>query len=279
MRPVYTRGMRVFASPAPRALGFALLALLLLWLTPTSAFAAPPTVAVMYFDYQGKDAELALLKKGLASMLISDLSGQAAFSVVERERLEDVLAELKLQTSAKIDPTSAVKAGKLLGARYLVLGSYFDALKLLRIDARVIAVETGKVLTSVGASGAPDDFLALEQKLAGELNARLMTALATAPAVEPAKKPKPSKLKKGAPGDAQVAVREPDGDAGTPTKPRTRARPPKQLKAATAVEYGRALSALDRRDVAGATSSLKKVVAEAPDFELASLDLNRLMKP
>jgi hypothetical protein len=27
-----------------------------------------------------------------------------------------------------------------------------------------------------------------------------------------------------------------------------------------------------------ATTRLKKVVAEAPDFELASLDLNRLMK-
>jgi TolB-like protein len=244
-----------------------LFALLAAWLLPTFAFAAPPTVAVMYFDYQGKDEELALLKKGLASMLISDLAGQEAFDVVERERLEDVLSELKLQSSAKIDQASAVKAGKLLGARYLVLGGYFDVLKTLRVDARVVDVETGKVLKSTGASGKPEEFLAIEQKIASELGVELNDALTRA-AIK--KKPQPTK-----PAKAAVAVAA--GDAGV-RKPVQRVRAPKQLKAATAVEYGRALSALDRRDVKAATASLKKVVAEAPDFELASLDLNRLMK-
>lgn len=245
-----------------------LLVALALCLLPLVAHAAPPTVAVMYFDYQGKDEELALLKKGLASMLISDLAGQEAFNVVERERLEDVLGELKLQSSAKIDQASAVKAGKLLGARYLVLGGYFDVLKTLRVDARVVEVETGKVLKSVGGSAKPEDFLSVEQKLAGELNRELNQLLTR---TQPAPKQKPEK-----PGKSQTALASADAGAA---KPAQRARPPKQLKAQTAIEYGRALSALDRRDVQAATSSLKKVVADAPDFELASLDLNRLMKP
>jgi TolB-like protein len=245
-----------------------LFALACLWLAPLRAHAAPPTVAVMYFDYQGKDAELALLKKGLASMLISDLAGQEAFSVVERERLEDVLSELKLQTSTRIDQASAVKAGKLLGARYLVLGGYFDVLKTLRVDARVVEVETSKVLTSVGASAKPEEFLSIEQKLASELSAHLHSVLTRAQPKTKQKPETPSKL------ESVIAT----SDAGV-AKPARRARPPKQLKAQTAIEYGRALSALDRRDVKEATSSLKKVVAEAPDFELASLDLNRLMKP
>jgi TolB-like protein len=247
------------------------LALLLALFLPNLVSAAPPTlptVAVMYFDYQGKDEELALLKKGLASMLISDLAGQEAFSVVERERLEDVFAELKLQTSAKIDQASAVKAGKLLGAHYLVLGGYFDVLKTLRVDARVIDVETGKVLKSAGASGKPDEFLTIEQKLASELGAHLNDVLTRANVKsksKPERAPKP-----------EVAVAANDAGARRPAR---HARPPKQLKAATAIEYGRALSALDRRDVKEATTSLKKVVQDAPDFELASLDLNRLMKP
>ena len=253
----------------------AALSLVLAALLPASAFAAPsvPTVAVVYFDYQGKDEELALLKKGLASMLISDLAGRETFSVVERERLEDVLGELKLQSSAKIDQASAMKAGRLLGARYLVLGGCFDVLKTLRVDARVVEVETGKVLSSVGASGAPDTFASIEQKLASDLGARLEEALARA--ATPAKskaKPQPTKL---AANDAGALLA---GDAGSLANAARRARPPKQLRTSTAIEYSRALGALDRRNVKEATTRLKKVVAEAPDFELASLDLNRLMK-
>jgi len=256
----------------------AALLLLLVSFVPTSAFAAPPAVAVMYFDYQGKDEELALLKKGLASMLISDLAGREPFSVIERERLEDVLGELKLQSSAKIDQASAVKAGRLLGARYLVLGGFFDVLKTLRVDARVVEVETGKVLSSVGASGTPDAFLSIEQKLATDLGTRLEEALARAlaPVKGKAKRRPTGQLAANDAGSPNVVGAR---DAGPPAKALSRARPPKQLKASTAIEYSRALGALDRRDVKEATTRLKKVVAEAPDFELASLDLNRLMKP
>jgi TolB-like protein len=255
------------------------LVLLCALLVPASALAAPPAVAVMYFDYQGKDEELALLKKGLASMLISDLAGQEAFNVIERERLEDVLGELKLQGSAKIDQASAVKAGKLLGARYLVLGGYFDVLKTLRVDARVVEVETGKVLKSTGASGKPDEFLSIEQKLAGALNTHLNEVLTRVETKVKTKPDRPAKTEKTDKNESALATHDAGVAAQEQNIAKRRARPPKQLKAATAVEYGRALSALDRRDVKEATASLKKVVAEAPDFELASLDLNRLMKP
>ncbi|MCA9553768.1 MAG: hypothetical protein KC933_27250, partial [Myxococcales bacterium] len=120
---------------------------------------APPTVAVMYFDYQGKDEEMALLRKGLAQMLISDLPAGDAYTLVERDRLQDVLDELELSKSVKVDPATAQKVGKLLGARYLVLGGYFDLMGTLRVDARVVRVETGEVVRSVGAHGKPDDFL------------------------------------------------------------------------------------------------------------------------
>jgi curli biogenesis system outer membrane secretion channel CsgG len=107
-----------------------------------------PTVAVLYFDYQGKNEELSVLKKGIAQMLISDLSASAAFTVVERDRLEEVLAELKLGQTKAFDPASAAKIGELLGAKFLVLGGYFDVMGTLRVDARVVEVETGRVRCS-----------------------------------------------------------------------------------------------------------------------------------
>jgi TolB-like protein len=229
------------------------LLLLALALLPVTARAGDrrPTVAVLYFDYGGKNADMAVLRKGLAQMLISDLSSLDAVRLVERDRLEEVLAELKLGQSAKIDPASAAKVGKLLGARYLVLGGYFDLMTTLRADARVVEVETGKVLSSTGATGKPEDFLTLEQKLGEEL-AKILKAKAT---------PLP----------------EPREDA-PPAKKVERPKPPAQLKTRTALRYSKALDAIDRKDRETAKKELLAVVKEQPDFQLATVDMDRLIQ-
>ena len=134
---------------------------------------AGTTIGVLYFDYAGKNAELAPLSKGLAQMLISDLAAVDTVRVVERERLQAVLDEQKLgeswKKSGKIDSRTAARIGKLLGARYLVLGTYFDAMGAFRADARLVDVETGQIVKSIGANGKAEDFIALEQLLADGL--------------------------------------------------------------------------------------------------------------
>ena len=158
---------------------------------PAAAQPAKPTVAVHYFDYSGKDDQMGMLRKGLAQMMISDLSSLDAIQLVERDRLEEILAELKLGQSGKIDAATAAKAGKLLGARYMVLGGYFDLKGALRVDARIVEVETGKVVQSVGATGGADDFVPLEQKLVSDIGGVLAKQLA----IPPAKTPPPPRVK------------------------------------------------------------------------------------
>jgi TolB-like protein len=220
------------------------------WCAPVAAAPERPTVAVLYFDYSGKDAELGVLRKGLAQMLISDLSAIDGVRLVERDRLEEILAELKLGQSGKIDPASAAKVGKLLGARYMVLGGYFDLMETLRADARVVEVETGKVVQSIGASGKPQDFLGVEQKLSVELAKILVSKAVT-----------------GAPAAASQAP-----------PPEPKVKRPAQLKTRTAVRYAKALDALDRKDKKTAKLELQAVVKEQPDFKLAALDMDRLMQ-
>jgi TolB-like protein len=218
---------------------------------------ARPTVAVLYFDYSGRDPELDPLRKGLAQMLISDLSAADAVRVVERERLEAVLAEQKLASSGKIDAKTAARVGKLLGARFLVLGSYFDVMKSMRVDARLVDVETGQIVQSIGADGKADDFLGLEQKVAAGL--RDATArLASAPATV---KETPARL---------------DPPPARPRRPPPKL--PKRLKTDTAVKYGQALAALDAGKRSDARTLLGTVLTAQPDFELASRDLERLMQ-
>jgi TolB-like protein len=227
---------------------------------PLCARAAPPdarpTVAVLYFDYSGKDGEMAVLKKGLAQMLISDLSALDGVRLVERDRLEEILAELKLAQSGKIDTATAAKVGKLLGARYLVLGGYFDLMGTLRADARVVEVETGKVVQSTGAQGKPQDFLDLEQKLSASV-AKILSAKATAAVVTP---------------EPPTTTNAATATAAKPPKP------PKQLATKLALRYSKALDAKDRGDKATAKKELVAVVKEQPDFRLAQLDIDKLIQ-
>lgn len=220
----------------------------LLALIPENALAGEkPTVAVMYFDYQGKDEQMGLLRKGLAQMLISDLSDGESYQIVERDRLQEILDELKLNQSKKIDKKTANKIGKLLGARFMVLGGYFDLMGTLRVDARIVEVETGKVVKSVGGNAMPDEFLQLEQKLAGDLQAVLTGQL-------------------------------PKAQRARPPRGRRRPKSPKKLKAATAVKYSEALDAIDKQDKKRAKKKLQEVLKEQPDFSLAQLDLKNLVQ-
>lgn len=223
---------------------------LLALLAAAPAVAGKPTVAILYFDYEKED-ELAVLKKGLTQMLISDLAGHEKVSLVERVRLQDVLAELQLAQSKKTDPETAVKVGKLLGAKYIVVGGYFQVLGQLQVTARLVEVETSKTLAGVQARGKPDDFFQLEQDVSGQLGKAFSEKIETAatPAKEKAPPTEAKKVKK-----------------------------PAKLPLQQAVQYARALDAIDKKDQETAKKELQAVVKAQPDFELATLDLATMMK-
>lgn len=161
--------------PAPALLVSAL------WAATAAAPAArpPPTVAVSYFDNNTGKAEYDPLAKGLADMLITDLGQLQALRIVEREKLNQILAELKLSRSKFIDPKTAQRLGKGLAAQFILSGGYALAGDTIRIDARVFNVETGAVLTSQRVEGKKDEFFALEKEIADILIAALEVKLAS----------------------------------------------------------------------------------------------------
>lgn len=126
---------------------------------------AAETVCVLYFDNNTGDKSWDPLKKGLADMVVSDLAGLEGLTVVERSRLEDVLGELKLQRSSQFDPATAQKLGKLVGARFAVTGSISAVAPKIRIDVRLIEVESGKVIVADKVVGDPNRFFDLQANL------------------------------------------------------------------------------------------------------------------
>jgi len=109
-----------------------------------------PGIAVLPFDNSGsygQDKEnFDALQKGIAGMLISELAANPAARVVEREEIEKLLAEQSLGASGRVTPETAAKIGKLVGARYVVAGTFIDFYGDFRLDARLVNVETSEIV-------------------------------------------------------------------------------------------------------------------------------------
>ena len=147
----------------------ALLPALALLLTPGLSEAAEKRIAVSYFSNNSGDPSFDALGRGLAEMLITDLTLVEDIQVVERSRLNEVLGELELQKSAFIDPKTAVVVGKGVGASHILTGSFVAIDPEMRIDARLVEVATGKVVQAKAVTGAASEFFLLEKELAGIL--------------------------------------------------------------------------------------------------------------
>jgi TolB-like protein len=126
-------------------------------------------LAIIYFDNTGGEANMDKLKKGLADMLITDLSNVGMLYIVERDKLESILKEQKLSNSKEFDPNTAAKVGKLVGAQMILTGGYFELGGSMRIDARFIDVETGKILKSDGVDGATSSFFKIQKQLSWKI--------------------------------------------------------------------------------------------------------------
>jgi curli biogenesis system outer membrane secretion channel CsgG len=87
-------------------------------------------VAVLDFDYATvKSASMAWfgtdqdIGKGIADMLIEKLVNGNSYRVIDRKRLDKILAEQNFSNSDRADPNSAAKIGRILGVSAIITGS------------------------------------------------------------------------------------------------------------------------------------------------------------
>lgn len=81
------------------------------------------TIAVGYLKDKSRDQSLRPFQKGLTAMLITDISKVSSFTVVEREKLQALLEEMKLGQTGIVDEKTAPRVGRLLMAENMVTGS------------------------------------------------------------------------------------------------------------------------------------------------------------
>lgn len=132
--------------------------------------AARGALGVTPFRLSSSDARLTALGYALADLLVTDLSRSSQLQLVERSRLGDVLRELDLAKSGRVDSASAPRVGQLLKARRLVLGT-IDTMPNgdLRLSARIADVETGVLEQAFDARAPLADVLSAEKAIAFRL--------------------------------------------------------------------------------------------------------------
>jgi curli biogenesis system outer membrane secretion channel CsgG len=149
-----------------------------------SAQSDRPMVAVMDFDYSAVNNWWSGvwgnydIGKGVADQVLDELINESDFRVIERKRIDTVLAEQDFQQSDRADPHTQAKIGKVLGVRYIIAGSItkfttsdqnysaggivkgpLGGLGLkkskseVQLNARVIDAETGEILIAAKGKG------------------------------------------------------------------------------------------------------------------------------
>ena len=133
---------------------------------PTDAASATLVIAVPPFAAALGDTLYGPLGFALADFVAVDLARSGRLTVVERVRLDAVLRELELARTGAVDELSAPRAGRLLQAQQVVIGTIRpERGDDLVMDLRLADVEAGSLRGGVRGAASLDDVFAAQKAI------------------------------------------------------------------------------------------------------------------
>lgn len=114
---------------------------------PDGKGAAPSVQSVAVWDLENfGDVSEADWGEVLSASIVEVFDASGRYTLIEREQLLLALEELHLGSSALADEKTRLKIGKIVGARFMVFGGYFVMGDQMRLDIRLVEVESGRIL-------------------------------------------------------------------------------------------------------------------------------------
>jgi TolB-like protein len=139
------------------------------------------TIAVIDFDGTHLNAELAPLARGLAEFTTIDLAKVKSLRVVDRLKIDMIIEELKLSASSAVDPSTAPRMGKLLGAKHIVGGAVMDmGATGLRLDGVLINIGDSSSMMTAPAEGKLNEIFRVQKDFVFSILADLDITLTAA---------------------------------------------------------------------------------------------------
>jgi tetratricopeptide (TPR) repeat protein len=142
-------------------------------LLSSSAFAQVPAgapVLVLPFDNPAHDARLAWMREG-AAILLSEALAAAGETVIDREERLQAFDRLQFPASATLSRASTIKVGQAVSASLVVSGTVAMQGDQLIARARVVHLDSGRLLPEVGSAGAVSDLFGLFGRLGQHIRA------------------------------------------------------------------------------------------------------------
>lgn len=128
-----------------------------------------PKTVVAVMNFTGGEVLEERLRIRMADALVTSLVQAGRFDVVERERLDLVMTEQNLTQTGRVDPATAARVGRILGAELVVFGLVtgateqkidkfsYDLVRIeVSIDVRAVNVSSGRVVISENAKGTAE---------------------------------------------------------------------------------------------------------------------------
>ncbi len=132
----------------------------------TSNLFAEKIIGVTAFNNLSKRNNLNWLKIGIADSISYKLRNIKDYIVIDRTNVDKVLNEIRLGQSGFINEKLAKQAGKALNADILVVGNFQVYGTNVRISAKLVDVESHKIVKQVQATGKMDEIFDLQDKIA-----------------------------------------------------------------------------------------------------------------
>ena len=152
-------------------------------------------IAFVDFRNTGADRELDYLEQTIPESISTSMAKGGRLEIVERSRLEEALREMEMSQLGIVDEQTAVELGRAVGANAILVGSFVSIGGTLRINARLIDVQTSRVIRAENVQGrvGAEIFdlmdqmaLSMEQQMVGEIEEPAPTVV-----VEPEPEPGP----------------------------------------------------------------------------------------
>lgn len=237
-----------------------------------------PVVVVFRFDNNSIGAGRADfdgMATGIQDLLITDLASNAKIRLVDRAHLNEVITEQNLAKTGQVDPQTAVRLGKILGAQYAVTGGFMsDGKGSAVLTARTIDIETTQIVNPQKVNGKTDDVLGLITQASGLVSANMNVA------PKPARNDGDASSSKGSAqsGQASATKTAPAQQVELYSKPLSKPQVLKSTKldAPTMKLYSNALDEMDRKNATKAEQLFQQVLDKYPSFEPARRNLDAL---
>lgn len=143
-------------------LTFALIPFFFLFTTPCPA--KQMSILVHPFENTG-DKEYSWISAGMTDTVITDLTRIKDISVVSNQDRKRALEEMKFIVSGLAEEEKMMKLGKLTGANVIFTGSYLVSGTRIRVHARLVNVETGKVENTTKIDGTLNGIFDVQDKV------------------------------------------------------------------------------------------------------------------